>query len=146
MSDEGRVLNFGGSEYELQPVKEQKAPERELTDQEMEDAMPHPCGFKLLIALPDQDDTYTGSIIIKTDETKRNEQVMSVVGAVIDMGPDAYKDASRFPSGPYCKVGDYVLIAPYQGQRFYVGKREFRLLNDDSILGVVTDPSLYRRL
>jgi co-chaperonin GroES (HSP10) len=59
---------------------------------------------------------------------------------VIKMGPDAYKDEKRFPSGPYCKTGDFVLVRPHAGTRLKIHGREFRIINDDSVEGVVEDP------
>lgn len=70
-----------------------------------------------------------------------------MVVQVIDMGPDAYKDEARFPNGPYCKIGDYVLIRAYSGTRFRIhGKELFRVINDDSVEAVVEDPTGYSRI
>lgn len=117
----------------------------EVTDEMIEKALPKPCGFKLLLALPDVEETYNG-MLVKARETIQNEQITTVVALVLDVGPEAYADQTRFPSGPWCKPGDYVLIGPYKGQRFSVYGREYRILNDDSIEGVVPDPSGYRRI
>jgi co-chaperonin GroES (HSP10) len=68
------------------------------------------------------------------------EEVGSIVGFVLKMGPDAYADAQRFPSGAYCKEGDWVLMRSYSGTRFSVHGKEFRLINDDSVEAVVEDP------
>ena len=68
------------------------------------------------------------------------EEVMSPVLFVVAMGPDCYKDPLRFPSGPSCKVGDFVLVRPNTGTRIKIHGREFRLINDDSVEGVVQDP------
>lgn len=133
-------------DWATQPVlEEQSAKQERLTDEQMEKALPKPVGHKLLLALPEVEDTYNG-VIAKVRETMQNEQVTSVVALVLDMGPDAYKDESRFPSGAWCKVGDFVLIGPYKGQRFQLNGKEFRIINDDSIEGVVADPSGYRRI
>lgn len=121
-----------------------KAPE--VTDAQIEEALPKPSGFKLLLALPTVEDTYEGGVIAKVKETMQNEQITSVVALVLDVGPDAYKDATRFPSGPWCKPGDYVLIGPYKGQRFSVYGREYRIINDDNVEGVVANPAGYRRI
>lgn len=144
--DNGRILTFGNGELAVPGHVQQQAPqEREMTDEEMDAAMPIPCGFKVLVVMPEVETTF-GSGLVKTDDTIKAETTMSVVALVVQLGPDAYMDKERFPSGPYCKPGDYVLIAPYQGQRFCVGKKEFRLLNDDSILGIAADPRSYRRV
>lgn len=118
----------------------------QLSEEQMEAALPVPVGHKLLIALPKVDDKYEGTSIVKVDSAKAAEQVTSVVALVLDMGPDAYKDASRFPTGAWCKVGDYVLVGPYKGVRFILCGQEYRILNDDLIEGVVADPRGYRRV
>lgn len=118
---------------------------KELSQQELEDALPKPVGHKILVALPKVDDTFTGSVIQKIDSTKMAETITSVVALVLDLGPDAYKDESRFPGGAWCKVGDYVIMRPYQGTRFMLNGQEFRIVNDDSPDGVVKDPRGYSR-
>lgn len=117
----------------------------EVSDETLEGALPIPCGFKLLLALPSVEDTHGGGIV-KARETVQVEQLTTVVALVIDVGPDAYQDPVRYPSGPWCKPGDYVLIGPYKGQRFSVFGREYRIINDDSIEGVVPNPAGYRRI
>jgi co-chaperonin GroES (HSP10) len=119
--------------------------EEEVTDAMIEAALPKPCGFKLLLALPDVEDKYNG-LLLKARETMHVEQLTTVVALVLDVGPEAYGDQSRFPSGPWCKQGDYVLIGPYKGQRFSVYGREYRIINDDMVEGVVPDPKGYRRI
>lgn len=117
-----------------------------VTDEMIEAALPKPSGFKLLIALPEVEDKYEGGIIAKVRDTMQAEQMTSVVALVLDVGPDAYKDPARFPSGPWCKPGDFILIGPYKGQRFSVWGKEYRIINDDSCEGVVADPRGYRRI
>jgi co-chaperonin GroES (HSP10) len=77
---------------------------------------------------------------------RRQEEIATVVAVVLDIGPEAYKDKAKFPSGPWCKIGDYVLIRAYAGTRFKVYGKEMRLINDDSIEGVVADPNGYSRV
>ena len=101
--------------------------------------LPDPAGYKLLVALPEPERETAGGII-KADETVRNEEVGSITGMVLKMGPDAYKDERRFPNGPYCKEGDWILMRSYSGTRFRVHGREFRLINDESVEAVVQDP------
>jgi co-chaperonin GroES (HSP10) len=117
-----------------------------LTDEQMEQALPHPVGYKILVTLPKVDDKFEGTSIQKVDTTRYNEQITSVVALVLEVGPDAYQDKERYPSGPWCKVGDYVLIGPYKGQRFILNNQEFRIMNEDTIEGVVPDPRGYRRI
>ena len=110
-----------------------------MTDDEFEQQLPKPVGYRLLIALPKIEETFDSGII-KAEKTIHEEHILSVVGAVIDMGDQAYADKDRFPTGPWCKVGDYVLFRANSGTRIKVNGQEFRLLNDDSIEAVVADP------
>jgi len=114
---------------------------------ELSEAMiPVPTGFRILVALPQVDETYGGGIV-KTDQAKANEEFSTVIVRVMDMGPDCYTDKERFPSGPYCKIGDFVVLRAYSGTRFkHHGKELFRIVNDDSIEGVVQDPSGITRI
>ena len=111
--------------------------------------MPEPKGYKILIAMP-QPDKKTQGGILKANSTLEIEEVGSIVGLVTALGPDAYSDKSRFPSGPYCKVGDFVLLRSYSGTRFKVQQdgvwQEFRLINDDSVEAVVEDPTGVRKV
>lgn len=102
--------------------------------------LPEPSGYRLLIALPDVEEKTEGGIY-KPHETQHFERVSSVVGFVLRMGPDAYKDDDKFPSGPWCKVGDWVLFRAFSGTRIKIHGKEFRLLNDDSVEAVVDDPT-----
>ena len=124
----------------LKDKDERKRPE-EPKEPEVKVAsrIPEPCGYKMLIALPQVDEKTDGGII-KAEETKRVEEIGSVCGLVVKMGPDCYKDEKRFPSGPYCKEGDWVLMRSYSGTRFAIDGEEVRLLNDDSVEAVVEDP------
>jgi co-chaperonin GroES (HSP10) len=115
------------------------------TDADMEAQLPTPVGYKLLIALPKIEETFAGGIL-KADTTKNHEQILSVVGVVLDMGAQAYSDPDRFPNGPWCKVGDYVIFRANTGTRIRVNGTEVRLLNDDSIEAVVADPKGISRI
>ena len=106
--------------------------------------LPKPSGYKILCAIPEQDKEYDGGII-KADETIRNEELLTTVLFVVELGPDCYKDEKRFPTGPWCKKGDFVLVRPHAGTRLVIHDREFRIINDDSIEGVVEDPRGIRR-
>lgn len=106
--------------------------------------LPQPSGYRLLCAIPEQEKEYDSGII-KADETIRYEEVLTTVLFVVDMGPDCYKDATRFPTGPWCKKGDFVLVRPNAGTRLVIHGREFRIINDDSVEGVVQDPRGIKR-
>ena len=101
--------------------------------------LPEPKGYKLLIALPEVEEKTEGGII-KAHSTMQVEETGSIIGFVMKIGPDAYADEKRFPSGPYCKQGDFVMMRAYSGTRFKIHGKEFRLINDDSVEGVVEDP------
>lgn len=106
--------------------------------------LPEPCGYKILIGFPKIEDKFESGIL-KSDNMIRQEEVASVIGFIIKMGPDCYKDVTKFPSGPYCKEGDFVLLRSYAGTRFKVHGVELRLINDDSVECVVLDPRGYGR-
>jgi len=110
------------------------------TDAEVEAQLPIPKGYRVLVALPDVQDTFSGSSVIKTDSQKHKDYITTIMGIVVDIGKDAYKDKERFPSGPYCEQGDFVMFRMNTGTRFSVNGKEFRLMNDDSIEAVIPDP------
>ena len=111
------------------------------------DQVPVPKGYKILVAVPQVDETFGESGIIKPQQEVQREEVSTIVVQVVDMGPDAYKDPKRFPSGAYCEIGDYVLIRAYSGTRFKInGKEMFRVINDDTVEAVVKDPTGYSRI
>ena len=116
-----------------------------LTDKEIDAQLPKPVGYRVLVALPQQKDTYEGSNILKTDTAKRLDHIMSIMGLVMDMGDQAYADKERFPTGAWCKQGDYVMFRANTGTRFMVNGLEYRLMNDDSIEAVIDDPAGIQR-
>lgn len=109
------------------------------TAEEKARQVPDPSTFHLLCVLPEIDEEYESGLV-KAGQTMHYEEVLSPVLFVVKMGPDAYKDEKRFPSGPSCKVGDFVLVRPNTGTRIKIHGKEFRLINDDSVEGVVQDP------
>lgn len=111
-----------------------------VTDVEIEAQMPKPVGYRLLIALPQIEETFNEMGIVKAERTIYEEQLMTVTGVVLDMGEQAYTDKDRFPNGPWCKVGDFVVFRANSGTRIRVNGVEYRLMNDDSIEAVVADP------
>ena len=114
--------------------------EKELTEEELDNLLPTPVGYRVLIAMPEVEDTYGESGIIKSSREVQLDTVMSTIGLVLDMGKQAYSDKERFPTGPWCKQGDYVMFRMNTGTRFKVSGVEYRLMNDDSIEAVVNDP------
>tara|TARA_B100001093_G_C26692659_1_gene955501 strand:- start:154 stop:522 length:369 start_codon:yes stop_codon:yes gene_type:complete len=106
--------------------------------------IPQPAGYKLLIQpLEVRDKTDTG--VYMPDSLKSAEQTASVIGFVVKVGPDAYRDKEKFPNGAYCEEGDFVIFRSYSGTRFKIDKQEFRLINDDTVEAVVDDPRGYSR-
>jgi len=111
-----------------------------VAEQEIEAQMPRPVGYRLLIAMPQVEQTFNELGIIKAERTIYEEQLMTITGVVLDMGDQAYSDKERYPTGPWCKVGDFVLFRANSGTRIKVNGVEYRLMNDDSIEAVVADP------
>ena len=109
------------------------------TAEEKARQLPEPATYHLLCVLPEIDKEYESGIV-KAGQTIHYEEVLSPVLFVMKMGPDAYADKTRFPSGPSCKVGDFVLVRPNTGTRIKIHGREFRIINDDSVEAVVQDP------
>jgi co-chaperonin GroES (HSP10) len=101
--------------------------------------LPKPSGYHILVALPEADEKYDSGLI-KADETRRFEEVLATVFFVVELGPDCYTDKDKFPTGPWCKPGDFVLARPNSGTRLKIHGREFRLINDDTVEAVVQDP------
>ena len=132
-------------ETELEKKRRAKIAEESKTQEELEASIPKPVGYRVLIALPNVEETFGDSGLIKADQTRREEYILSTVGVVLDMGAEAYSDKERFPTGPWCKTGDYVMFRANTGTRFKVGKQEYRLMNDDSIEAVVDDPRAVSR-
>jgi co-chaperonin GroES (HSP10) len=109
------------------------------TAEEKAKQLPEPSGYRILVAIPEVEDKYESGLI-KADSTMHYEEVLSTVFFVVKLGPDAYKDEKRFPNGPWCKEGDFILARPNSGTRLKIHGREFRIINDDSVEAVVDDP------
>ena len=101
--------------------------------------LPDPSGYRILCAIPETEDSYDNGLI-KSELTMRHEELLTTVLFVVKMGPDCYKDKERFPSGPWCKQGDFILVRPHAGTRVKIHGQEFRIINDDAVEGVVQDP------
>jgi len=123
------------------------ATESGVVPQEAEDKakqLPQPTGYHILVGLPEIEDTYESGLI-KADQTRHYEEVLATVFFVIALGPDCYTDKTRFPSGPWCKPGDFILARPNSGTRLKIHGQEFRMINDDTVEAVVEDPRGIRR-
>ena len=113
------VVNIGGEEVATQ--------------------LPEPSGASILCAVPDIDAQFDNGIL-KSEETKRNEEILCVVYFVVALGPDCYGETEKFPSGPYCKKGDFVLVAAHTGVQVSIHGKAFRIIYDDQVRSVVQDP------
>lgn len=121
----------------IQPIDNPEALE---SSEEKAKQLPEPAGYKLLCIVPDVSDTIEGTSFLKPSEAIRREEQTTTVLFVLKVGPDAYKDTNKFPSGAWCKQGDFVITRTYTGTRFKMYGKEMRLINDDQIEGVVQDP------
>lgn len=122
------------------PIQPKDEPDTEASDEQKATQLPTPTGWKILCVVPEVSDTFENSPIVKADNYMKLEEHATTVLFVLKVGPDAYKDTVKFPSGPWCKEGDFVLVRTYSGTRFRIYGKEFRLLNDDQIDAVVDDP------
>lgn len=105
-----------------------------------------PVGYCLLVKMPPAEQTTDGGIIVPEDVSDR-EGTASITAQVVAVGPQAYQDSDRFPTGPWCKVGDWIVMRSYQGTRIEERRTgdEYRLIHDDSVEAVVRNPSEIRR-
>jgi len=126
-----------GQAIDLSAVLDKKAEEKAKQ-------LPKPAGYKILCAIPETEKEFDSGLV-KADETLRYEELLTTVLFVVQLGPDCYKDPVKFPTGPWCKKGDFVLVRPNAGTRLVIHGREFRMINDDSVEGTVEDPRGVRR-
>jgi co-chaperonin GroES (HSP10) len=112
------------------------------TSEEKAKQLPDPKTFRLLCVVPEAMEEYADSEVglVKDSQTMHYEEVLTPVLFVVKMGPDAYKDKSRFPDGPSCKVGDFIIVRPNSGTRLKIHGREFRVITDDLVEATVEDP------
>jgi co-chaperonin GroES (HSP10) len=113
-------------------------------EEEKATQLPRPSGYKILCAIPEMEKEYESGLI-KADETVRVEELLTTVLFVVALGPDCYMDNERYPTGPWCKQGDFILVRPNAGTRLVIHGKEFRLINEDSVEAVVDDPRGIRR-
>jgi len=121
---------------------------REVGDSAKALQLPEPKGYRILCAVPDAADEHelsSGLKLAKASETKRLEENGTVVLFVLKMGDLCYQEEAKFPTGAWCKEGDFILTRAYAGTRFKIHGREFRIINDDTVEGVVQDPRGYTR-
>jgi co-chaperonin GroES (HSP10) len=123
-------------------VQQLDTPEPDATEEIKATALPLPTGYKILCIVPPVDAKIAGTDLdlVRDTATMRQEEHATTVLFVMRLGPDAYKDTTKFPSGPWCKEGDFVLVRTYSGTRFKIFGKEFRVINDDMVECVVQDP------
>jgi co-chaperonin GroES (HSP10) len=106
--------------------------------------LPRPQGYRILCAIPEAEKEFDSGIA-KADATIRHDELLTTVLFVVELGPDCYLDKTRFPNGPWCKKGDFILVRPNAGTRLVIHDREFRIINDDSVEAIVDDPRGIKR-
>lgn len=109
------------------------------TAENLASRLPDPVGYKMLVVKPEIQEKSEGGIVY-ADTTRKKEEQGAVVGLVLKQGSMCYQDPNKFPTGPWCKEGDFVLLRAYSGSRFSVDGKEFIIVNDDQIEGTVADP------
>jgi co-chaperonin GroES (HSP10) len=126
------MTNFDVQAVDLSGILSQSAEEKAKQ-------IPDPVTYHLLCMLPEAKEEYEGGLL-KASQTIQYEELLSPVLFVAKIGPDAFKDEKRFPSGASCQVGDFVLVRPNSGTRMKIHGTEWRIINDDSVEAVVEDP------
>lgn len=123
-------------------IQPKEAPEKDAASEEKATSLPLPTGWKLLCIVPDVSDKLDGTDLdlVKPTSILKQEEHATTVLFVLKVGPEAYKDTNKFPSGAWCKEGDFILVRTYSGTRFKIFGKEFRLINDDQVDAVVQDP------
>lgn len=116
-----------------------------IEDESIITQLPQPSGYRLLIAMPEVEEKTDGGVFLP-DRLKDAENTASILGFVVKVGPDAYGDTAKFPDGPWCKEGDFVIFRSYSGTRFKLRGKEFRIINDDTVEAVVDDPRGFSRV
>jgi len=121
----------------LDKIQAEKKPEKDLSKTE-DSKLPQPTGWRLLV-LPFKMKEKTKGGLLLGQETLERQQVGANCGMVLKTGPHCY-DKERYPEGPWCKKGDWVVFARYAGSRIQIDGGEVRLLNDDEILATIENP------
>ena len=116
---------------ELSEEKEKKAASK----------LPEPCSYHILVALPEQEEKTEGGIYL-TDNVREREETASITAYVMALGPDCYAETTqrKFPSGAYCKEGDWIVMRAYSGTRIEIHGKKFRLITDDVPQAIVENP------
>jgi len=109
------------------------------SNKDLLDRLPSPTGYRLLV-LPYAGPEKTKGGLYLADTTQDTIQMTTVCAYVLKVGDQAYKDESKFPNGPWCKKGDWIIFGRYAGSRFKIEGGEVRILNDDEIIAKINNP------
>ena len=142
-ASEGEMEDYGKkvqSRIDKLTKKVREAERREhLPDEKVLERLPDPTGWRMLV-LPYKGQGKTKGGVILTDKHVEERSYTTVTALVLKMGPDCYTDEKRYPKGPWCKKGDWIIFGRYAGSRFGIEGGEVRILNEDEIIAVVKDP------
>jgi co-chaperonin GroES (HSP10) len=122
---------------EMEEVVDNLRPEN--MDQSVIDRIPKPTGWRIVV-LPFRPPKKTKSGIVLAEAAVERQQIATVCGYVVATGPLAYADTDKFPEGPWCKKGDWIIFGRYAGARISIDGGEIRILNDDEVLATIADP------
>ena len=124
----------------LKKIPKPETVKEPIVKEEVKSQLPEPQGWKILVAMPIAEEKTVGGIL-KAASTVRDEELSNICGYVLKLGSECYKDSKRFPSGAWCKKGDWVVFRAYSGTRIKMYGQEYRLINDDTVEAVVDDPT-----
>ena len=124
----------------LKTISEPESIEEPIVSEKIKSQLPEPKGWKILVAMPLADEKTKGGIL-KAASTVKDEELSNICGYILQLGKECYQDSKRFPSGPWCKKGGWVIFRAYSGTRIKMYGQEFRLINDDTVEAVVDDPT-----
>lgn len=142
MTDASTAVDLGAAKAAVSAMyvpRESRVLDPSKADASLIERMPSPTGWRMLI-LPYRGKAKTQGGVYIPEKVIDDGQLTTVVGYVMKQGPLCYKDEAKFPDGPWCKQGDWVIFARYAGSRFRIEGGEVRILNDDEILAVISDP------
>ena len=124
---------------EAKNIGQEKEPLNPENIENQKEQLPEPSGWRLLV-LPFTPKEKTKGGILIAQESLEKLRIATNCGYVLRVGPLAYYDKEKFPTGPWCKQGDWVIFARYAGARLPIEGGEVRLLNDDEVLGTINNP------
>ena len=128
------LLNAYKEKQEVETVLDPKSVDKSTLDK-----LPTPTGYRILV-LPYAGPKKTKGGIYLSDTTQETIQMTTVCGLVLKMGDLCYHDKDKFPKGPWCSKGQFVIYGRYAGSRFKTKYGEHRILNDDEIIATIAKP------